>query len=701
MIYDIEEIENNRFVLHKKVDGKYKYEIVDYKDYSYIKDPNGKKMRYLRDDVFVSKSYENLDGFESDISKIKKFMLDKNIFCYETVEKFKILAFDIEVLDDKIVLISFYSEDFKKVLSLKPCDLEYVECVENEKAILKRFIEIIKDFDPDIIIGYNSDMFDLPFIEKKMKKYGFDINEICRLGKCKKFRINNELSFHISGRLHLDVYRMVVFLDSVNAIKLQRFRLEEVYESIIGNKKKKLYQQDMEKIWKSGDIKEFVKYNLEDSIACYEICIHFLQLFVEISKITGLSLFITTRNNTSKLIEFYLMKNSKKYDTLIPFKPKFREKTQRESETYVGGYVKEPVPGIYENIISLDYRSLYPSIIVTHNVDVYTLDKCECCKDNKSPSGHWFCKNIKTLISGEIRNLLMKRFEIKRQLKEKYSKELDERQRAIKTLANAIYGYLGYSNARWYSRECAESVTFWGREYINRAIKFFEDHGYNVIYADTDGFLIENANKEEILKLLEEFNSQIPEFMELEYDGFYIRGLFISKREVESGAKKKYVLVDEKGNLKIRGFELVRRNVSNIAKKIQEEIIKIVLIENNPKKAKEFLNKVLENIRNYNFDLDDFVIYTQLTKSISKYKSIPPHVAALKRSKRKYKPGDIIGYVVLKGKGRISDRSVLIEDFDGDLTKIDINYYIEHQILPSIKPILYEIEKQNQLTKWF
>jgi len=174
----------------------------------------------------------------------------------------------------------------------------------------------------------------------------------------------------------------------------------------------------------------------------------------------------------------------------------------------------------------------------------------------------------------------------------------------------------------------------------------------------------------------------------LDYEGFYPAGIFVSMKAGESGAKKKYALIDEKGVIKIRGFESVRRNWSFIAKDVQQNVLGIILREHDAMKAKAFVREVVERMRKNKVPLEKVVIHTALSKGTSGYASIGPHVAAAQRMEAKgltVGAGSVIKYVVIKGKGRIRDKVRLPdeakqEDYDGE-------YYITNQIIPGVERI--------------
>lgn len=253
-------------------------------------------------------------------------------------------------------------------------------------------------------------------------------------------------------------------------------------------------------------------------------------------------------------------------------------------------------------------------------------------------------------------------------------------------LHNSFYGYLGYNGARWYSRESAEATTYLGREYIQDTIELAEEEGFEIVYGDTDSVFIKAENiREKMDSFLEKVNNELPEFMKLEFEGFFERGFFTSTDSGE-GAKKKYALIDEEGGMKITGFEQVRRDWSPIAKKTQKEVLRQVL-ENNVDGAVETAKQVIEELREGEVPVEDLRIYTTLNKKPENYDSTAPHVEAAKRAIERgtsISPGSTISYVITRGGGGISQRAEILsyaESYDAD-------YYIENQVLPAVMRVL-------------
>jgi DNA polymerase I len=209
--------------------------------------------------------------------------------------------------------------------------------------------------------------------------------------------------------------------------------------------------------------------------------------------------------------------------------------------------------------------------------------------------------------------------------------------------------------------------------------------------------------KENVDKFLLSVNKELPQGMELEFEGFYERGFFVTK--------KRYALIQD-DKIVVKGLELVRRDWAPVAKKTQEKVMMAILKDASPDKAAKIIKEVIDQIKKGETPLEDLVIHTQLTKNPDKYKQRAPHVLAAKKAierGRKVGRGSIIRYIVIKGKGPISQRAEPLED--ADVANYDPNYYIDNQVLPAVSRIIDSLgysqdeivhqEKQSSLDAFF
>ena len=347
---------------------------------------------------------------------------------------------------------------------------------------------------------------------------------------------------------------------------------------------------------------------------------------------------------------------------------------------------------MHENLAVIDFAALYPSITSTYNVSIETLN-CSCCKGegHKVPGlPFWFCKKREGFESKVVKDLLSERMKLKKDLKKMAPGTaeyhlLNERQMALKTIANASYGYYGFAASKWYSKECAESVTAYGRYWIQAIIEEADKRKFRTIYSDTDSAFLElgKKKKEELLDFCESMNKELPGIMHIDLEDFYQRGMFIPREIGGGAAKKRYALIDQNGNLKIRGLEKVRRDWSSIARNTQEEVLRLILGKKDVEGAVSLVRDRIETLKKLGIELKDVVVYEQLSKPIEEYKLISPHIAAAKKLVDKGIPvstGSVVGFVIEKGSGSVSQKAQPIEF--AELKRIDTDYYIHHQILP-------------------
>ena len=192
---------------------------------------------------------------------------------------------------------------------------------------------------------------------------------------------------------------------------------------------------------------------------------------------------------------------------------------------------------------------------------------------------------------------------------------------------------------------------------------------------------LEAEIKAQAQKFITYLNSTLPESMELEYEGFYRRGFFVSK--------KRYAVIED-GEIIAKGLELVRRDWAPIVKKTQEAVLMAILKEGNADKAIKEVKKVFKKIKSGDVDKKELIIHTQITKPLDNYKQVGPHVIAARRIEEhgiKVTRGTIVQYIIVKGKGSISQRAVPYEYSEG--YEYDKDYYINNQLIPAVERIMY------------
>ena len=503
----------------------------------------------------------NLKTYEADIPFFKRYMLDKQIGSSsrlmvktegDSIQEilkvesgnppFRMAVFDIETFSrrsfpdpkvDPIIAISVFSPGLKKCITWLDAESEDIERVADEKALLIRFADVISTNGFNILVGYNSDSFDMPYIYERSRILGirplFNGFEI-------KIRQGRRKISEINGTGHIDVLNFIRNIYAIYNLKTETFSLRSVAAEMLSEQKGEFDWHDMDKIFRDrAQAKELCEYCLQDAYLTFKINAKLFEIILEMNKLIGQTISDVGRMTTGAVVEHLIMKKAVKNGELIPNKPSDYEVNDRMSKINVGAFVFQPKPGLYEDVSVVDFRSLYPSIIISHNI----------CPSTISFSGGKALFLKKGEKQGFIPSVLEEIINLRVDAKNKLKKDPeDTRLRArvsvLKLIANGFYGYLGYYNSRWYCFECAGEITSLGREYVHKVIDTAEKEGFNVVYADTDSaFLQKKRIKEYIGDMISDINSTLPQPMELELQGVYKRALFVSVKSSSRGAKKK------------------------------------------------------------------------------------------------------------------------------------------------------------------
>lgn len=456
-------------------------------------------------------SFLSLDSAEQDIEIIKLAHPLKRVKEYPY--NFRIMSFDLEVRNphgmpnsevDEIIMIGVASNfGINQVISTKTNSKgDFVNQVETEKEMIEEFVRLIKDNNVDIIVGYNSDNFDFPYLKDRAKILGVDLDIGMDGSDIKFIRRGYANAASFKGLIHVDLYLVMR-----RYMTLERYTLERVYYELFGEEKIDVPGDRIWEFWDNGgeELDTLFDYSLDDVVSTLKIAEQTLPLNLELTRIIGQPLFDVSRMATGQQAEWFLVKQAYFDDEVVPNKQGSNFADRAAAEDNEGGYVREPEKGLHENLVQFDFRSLYPSIIISKNIspDVMVLGDVENEEDyNISPEhGLKFKKEPQGFIPSVIDKILQERFRIKREMKAskdpQEKKALDVQQQAIKRLANTMYGIYGFPRFRWYSFECAKAITSWGRQYIKSSIKKAEEYGFYAIYADTDGFYAKYKKEKE------------------------------------------------------------------------------------------------------------------------------------------------------------------------------------------------------------
>ncbi len=650
--------------------------------------------------------------------------LEKKSELKETEFHPKGLAYDIETDSLKpekgeILMISLYGENFSKVFAWgkKKTSKKFVEFVKDEKELIEKFTDEVKKFSPDFLIGYNSDSFDLSFIKTRAKilkipfSLGLDNSEP---------QISRGISSRgkITGITHVDLLK---FIKTTYAQYMQSesMSLNEVSKEFLGDTKKEFKIKHSSKI---EDWDLYYEYNLHDSRLTFQLFEKFWPDMLEFSKVIKEPIFEISRNGLSKQIESYILHNLEKFNEIPEKRPGVPEiENRRKKGNVEGAFVYEPKPGLYVDLAMFDFTSMHTSIIISHNISKGTLtdDKKNSIS---SPEITMNGKKTKFYFSKEpgffpelMKDIFEKRKRYKAEYKKNPNKITKARSNAFKLLSASAHGYVGFFGARYYSWESSASILAFVRKYNIETIKKIEKAGHDVIYGDTDSvaFTRNSKSKKEIKELLDKLNDELPGVMHIELEDFFKRGIWVTTRTGETGAKKKYAMIDEEGKIKIRGFETVRRDWCPLARITQDKVLRLILREGNEKEALDYLKKIVEKLKKREIPINELIIRSQIKKPLEEYKSITPHVVAARKMQEKgipFDPFTSVEYYVAESttKSKLVRDRIKLKDEPGEY---DTNYYLEKQIIHSVENIfqVFKInvkeiadgKKQEKLGKWF
>jgi len=582
----------------------------------------------------------------------------------------KVMAVDIET-DPRartIFCVSLVCGEKRIVLIVSEKAWKHAESFATEKEMLERFFTLVREWDPDIITGWNFIDFDLRVIKARCQKLEVPFI-LGRTDVATKLVLKE--SFFERSRVIAEGRQVFDILGWVrDAVKLDDYKLDTVAQYYLQERKHLTFTskaEEIEELFKK-DPQKLIAYNLKDSELVLRILekSDLLSLYMRRSFLTGLTL-DAVKGSIASLDSIYLKKlRARGYAA-----PSVSHSVKEESIT--GGYVMDSKPGLYENIVVFDFKSLYPSLMRTFNIDPLSFGK----KGIKAPNGVSFSKEF-GIMPEIIKDLLEVRAE--------YTKKKDEVGRyAIKILMNSFFGVLASPVCRFYSLDMANAITSFAQFFIKKTAELIREEGYEVIYSDTDSvFVIAGKNPEKVGKELEVRINKIlkdyihaeyyvESYLDLEFEKVYAKFMMPTLRGLEKGAKKRYAgLVD--GKLVVVGMEAVRGDWTSLAKKFQEELLMRVFTG---QKVEDFIANFVRDLKKGRYD--GMLVYKKsLRKPLKEYiKMVPPHVKAARKLKNFR--GNLVEYVyTTEG----------VEPLEGKTGSYDYEHYVQKQLKPIADSIL-------------
>ena len=685
-------------------------------------------------DYLVETTENNIvydDKKENRNFKVKQFFYD--IEC---------LSLDHDVFPNAklgcpIIQISYLLSEGNKeidrgVLCLKNTPGEYFECFDFEDQMLIRFAQIILNFNPDCLVGYNSNAFDMPYILDRMEILGikkwasqFTRRKNLTLNYIRKVKASKqmgtvEITTYISpGRL---LYDQMEALKADVTQKLDSYSLKFVCATFLKNdNKEELRYRDIPDLYKTkeGRVK-IANYCLKDGELLFSLdkVLMFSLNLQSMTKVLG-----TTLDNTfNRGLSFKLMGKIKQYSESFNFLiPTFTKDQHPVFEgSYQGAFVLDPDVGFHTDpVVVLDYASLYPSLMIYYNLswDTYVIDKnwakkntdkCEVMDNNEI----FVTKNIHFGILPKLELELGKERKEAKKKKNEATTDIEKNiwdctQLAIKVICNSLYGLLGAPTAQVPMVQIAATITAMGRFNLLMVKKYVEDkfceftcekeeNRAKVVYGDTDSIFIKmpNISVKKAIEygfLLEKNITRDlycrPHSLIMEMEKCFCPFLLLKKKFY---AGKKYEFDDKKSKLSCNGLKCVKRDSPEICRTTMQTFYDLALMKGSVEEAKEFIKSQIKKLMLGEFPLTEFILTKKISKRADDYKIIPPHIKCWLRQVNR------IGKSIAPSVG---------EPFKFILTRIDkkkknLSHAMIDLILAEEKNLVYDIDK-NYYIKTF
>ncbi|MCL9774450.1 DNA polymerase II [Vibrio methylphosphonaticus] len=621
--------------------------------------------------------------------------------------KLNVLSIDIECSEKgQLYSIGFDADNDSRVIMVgqpQPADTA-IQWVNDEKSLLVALNQWFKNFNPDVIIGWSVIDFDFKLLQKRAEFHRVALT----LGRNEQrvyFR-----TLPSSGQSFINIPGRVV-LDGIDTLKTATYHfrswsLEAVSQELLGEGKaihnvhdrmaeiNTMYQKDKPAL---------AKYNLQDCVLVNRIfnTTHLLDFAIERTRLTGVEL-DRVGGSVAAFTNLYLPRLHRAQYAAPNLHP----------ENWIaspGGYVMDSIPGLYDSVLVLDFKSLYPSIIRS-----FLIDPMGLIEGLKLEIGRHNSQAVAGFRGGQFHraqhflpNLIEDLWKARDVAKANQEKAFSQ---AIKIIMNSFYGVLGSSGCRFFDTRLASSITMRGHEIMKTTKVLIEQKGYQVIYGDTDSIFVSlngsyiNDKADDIgnslvtyinewwtQHLFDEY--QLTSILELEYETHYGKFLMPTIRGSETGSKKRYAGLQRTPTgekLIFKGLESARTDWTPLAQEFQQTLYQMIFTGQDPD---DYIRATVESTANG--DNDSKLIYQKrLRRKLHEYvKNIPPQVRAARMADQiNQRLGRPLQY---QNKGRIEYIITVNgpEPKDYCSSAIDYQHYIDKQLRPVAEAILPFIDK--------
>ncbi|KAF7794322.1 hypothetical protein EIP86_005456 [Pleurotus ostreatoroseus] len=604
---------------------------------------------------------------------------------------------------------------------------------DDETEMLEAWTRFVQEVDPDVIIGYNISNFDLPYLmDRANARKAEDFPYLGRAKdhktvvkdthfSSKAFGQRDSKDTIIEGRLQIDVLQYMQ-----REYKLRSYTLNSVCAEFLGEQKEDVHHSVITELQNGTpeSRRRLAVYCLKDAYLPQRLMDKLMCFinYTEMARVTGVPFnYLLSRGQSIKVLS-QLFRKANDDGYVVP-----SLKGEGSDEQYEGATVIEPKKGFYAvPIATLDFSSLYPSIMMAHNLcyttllDKNVIDRLQLQKDVdyiQTPNNDFFVKSHKRkgLLPTILEDLITARKRAKADLKKETDPfkraVLDGRQLALKISANSVYGFTGATIGKLPCLAISSSTTAYGRQMIEKTKQEVEaeyctanghQHDAEVIYGDTDSVMIKFGPTD--LPTVMAMGSQAADFVtakfikpiKLEFEKVYFPYLLISKKRY---AGLYWTKTEKYDKMDTKGIETVRRDNCRLVSTVISTCLHKLLIDRDVKGAEDYAKQIIADLLQNKIDMSQLVITKALAKA--DYSAKQAHVELAERMKQRDAGsapalGDRVAYVIIKGvKGaaayeKSEDPIYVLENN----IPIDTKYYLENQLsnplMRIFEPILGE-----------
>lgn len=600
----------------------------------------------------------------------------------------RVLSFDIETDPNarRLLAIAIHGLGVDEVLVVDPEERQLPKSAvgyRTEREAIEVFIKRIEILDPDVLTGWNVIDFDLAVLARIARRCRIQLSlgrtdSTVQIREAQGFFASSQAIVH--GRVVLDGIALIrgAFMPfknySLDAVSREVLGVGKAVEGDVRDRAEEILDKY------NNDLPGFVHYAGTDARLALEIVnkLQLIPLAIKRSTLTGMTMDRVSASVAS--FDFVYLSQLRRKKIVAP---SVNSANYHQREVHSGGLVLQPSPGMYQNVWTFDYKSLYPSVIRTFNIDPVSYLAGPESEDPIETTNTARISRDPAILPSILDTLFEEREAAKREGDPVASQ-------AIKILMNSFYGVLATPVCRFHNAKLANAITSFGRYFLRYAKDWFESLDYQVLYGDTDSVFVESGieSDSEAYEIgsarAADFNQELSAHVEkqwsveskltLEFEHLYSKFFLPAMRKSKQGARKRYAGMEyPSGQVEFTGMEVVRRDWTDLAKEVQRELFQ-KLFTNEP--VDEYLREYVRELRAGN--LDEKLVYRKgLRKPLSKYtKVIPPHVAAGRKMER---PGKVIEYLITVDGP---------EPIDNLQHPPDREHYVQRQIRPVAEPVL-------------